>query len=386
MSASPDKTHGAAALFPILDHLCFLNHAGVSPLSRPAAAALERYARQASEKAYLGDDWYARVNEVRQAAAGLIGAASADEIAFVANTSTGLSLVARGIDWREGDEVVITDVEYPANRYPWLDLQRLGVKVIEAEQDETGRVRVETVLSKLTANTRLVAVSHVQYASGYRIDVAALSRGVHEIGALLCVDAIQSVGVLPVHVQTMGVDFLAADGHKWMMGPEGAGIFYCRRQLLDSLRPSVIGWLNMVDAMRFDEYRFEFARTARRFEPGSYNVPGILALGASLDMLLDVGVDEVWQRVRDITDYAGERLCGVGWRVFSPRERDDECSGIVSFLPPAGGDPSPERIVARLKEQGIIAAPRAGRVRISPHFYNSRGQIDRLIDALRDAV
>jgi selenocysteine lyase/cysteine desulfurase len=334
--------------------------------------------------AYLGDNWYARINQVRQAAARLIGAAAPDEIAFVANTSSGLSMVAKGIDWHPGDEVVITNVEYPANRYPWLDLQRLGVKVVEAEQDADGRVTAQAMLAKVTAHTRLVAVSHVQYGSGYRIDLAALSRGVHAAGALLCVDAIQSVGAMPVDVQALGVDFLAADGHKWMLGPEGAGIFYCRSDLIQTLHPSVVGWMNMVDGLNFDTYRFEYATNARRFEPGSFNVPGILALGASIDLLLETGPGEVWRRIHEAACYACDALREEGWRVFSPRAFEAECSGIVSFSPPGECGVTPEQIVARLKEQKVIIAPRAGRLRISPHFYNSKGQIDRMMQALSE--
>jgi selenocysteine lyase/cysteine desulfurase len=182
----------------------------------------------------------------------------------------------------------------------------------------------------------------------------------------------------------MGVDFLAADGHKWMLAPEGCGIFYCRHDLVETLHPAVIGWMNMVDAANYGDYRFEFERDARRFEPGSYNIPGILALGAGIELLLEVGMDHVWSRIDTLTTRLCEGLAAKRYRVFSPRG-DGQRSGIVSFDPP-GRDPSnsasAKQIVADLQKLGIIIVMREGRLRASPHFYNTEAQIDRLIDAL----
>ncbi|MEO1237443.1 MAG: aminotransferase class V-fold PLP-dependent enzyme [Planctomycetota bacterium] len=231
-----------AGHFPVLRKLDFFNHAGVAPISGPAAAALEEYARQASESAYVDAGWYRRANQVKGLAADLIGAQGPHEIAFVPNTSTGLAMVAKGLEMRPGDRVVITDVEYPANRYPWEDLKRWGVEVIEVPQDDDGRVSVEAVCDAVNDRTRAVAISHVQYASGFCIDLRPIADMVHQAGGYLCVDAIQSCGVRPVDVEAMGIDFLAADGHKWMLGPEGLGFFYCRAELCDRLHPNVVGW------------------------------------------------------------------------------------------------------------------------------------------------
>ena len=248
--------------FPILRKLVFFNHAGVGPISGPAAEALRDYARQAESAAYYQAGWYARAGQVKKLAARLIHAQSPDEIAFVANTSTGLSLVAKGLDWRAGDQVIITNVEYPANRYPWQDLKRFGVEVIEVTQRPDGRILPEDVIAAVTPRCRVIAISHVQYASGYRIDLRPLSEAAHRVGAYLCVDAIQSVGVLPVDVDEMGIDFLAADGHKWLVSPEGCGIFFCRQDLLSVLHPNVVGWMNMVDSSNYGNYRFEFEASA----------------------------------------------------------------------------------------------------------------------------
>jgi len=382
----------AAYDFPILGKLNFFNHAGVAPISGSAAAAMRRYIEQAESAAYVGSGWYRRAKDVKEATARLLNARGAHEIAFVGNTSMGLAMVARGYPWREGDNVVITNVEYPANRYPWEDLKRLGVQVIEVEQDADGRIDAEEVAEAINDRTRIVAISHVQYASGYRIDLRPISDMVHRARGYLCVDAIQSVGAMPVDVQAMGIDFLAADGHKWLLAPEGCGLFYCREDLIEMMHPAIVGWMNMVDASDYGNYKFEFEMDARRFEPGSYNIPGILGLGASIDMFLDIGMDVVWGKIEALTARLVEGLEGKGYRIFSPRG-EGERSGIVIFDPPPPPPPpvpAPEgrevpdakRIVGSLEQQGIVIVVREGRLRASPHFYNTVEQIDGLVAAL----
>lgn len=385
---APDPTRDLSGEFPILRRLAFFNHAGVAPISGRAAAAVGAYADQAQSLAYHGSGWYARARQVKRLAARLIGAAGEQEIAFVPNTSTGISLVAKGIDWRPGDNVVITNVEYPANRYPWEDLARFGVEVIEVAQHPDGRIDVDDVTHAVTGRTRVVAVSHVQYASGYRIDLGPISEMVHRAGGLLCVDAIQSVGAMPVDVREMGIDALAADGHKWMLAPEGCGIFYCREDLIPALHPNVVGWMNMVNASDYGQYQFEFQGDARRFEPGSYNIPGIMGLGASLELILEHGIENIWSRIESLTARLCDGLKSKGYRVFSPRGAGER-SGIVVFdlplpLPPPDGRnvPAAEKIVAELETRGIIIVVREGRLRASPHFYNTPEQIDQLVGAL----
>ncbi len=373
-----------SATFPILQEMVFLNHAGVAPISRPAADALRLFADQAESIAYVDAGWYKRAEQVKRAAARLINAESHREIAFIPNTSSGLSLVANGLDFQPGDNVVITNVEYPANRYPWENLKRLGVELIEVKQGPDGRIDVSDVCDAITNHTRVVSISHVQFASGHRIDLKPISEMVHMAGGYLCVDAIQSVGVLPVDVQEMGIDFLSADGHKWMLGPEGAGIFYCREELCTLLRPSVVGWMNMVDADNYGDYRFEFQPDARRFEPGSWNLPGVHSLGASIDLILEIGIDNVWQRVDALTTRFCEGATKKGYEIFTPRTDPGERSGIVIFTAPQrlGGAESHPKIIQDLEKHRIIIALREGRLRVSPHFYNTAEQIDRVIEAL----
>jgi len=382
--SSPTDTHGGGPLFPILERMDFLNHAGVAPISPAAAEALRVYARQASEQVYIGSGWYRRAKEVKASAAKLINAAGPHEIAFIPNTSTGLAQVANGLPLSEGDRVVITSVEYPANRYPWEHLARTrGIELHEVPQQPDGRIDVEDVINAITDRTRVVAISHVQYASGFRIDLKRISAVTRQVPGTcyLCVDAIQSVGVVPVDVRALGIDFLAADGHKWMLGPEGCGIFYCREDLAPILTPTVVGWMCMENAGDFGNYEYALLPDARRFEPGSWNIPGIVALGASLDLLLEVGAEAVWSRVEALTARLCEGLKEKGYRVFSPRREAAERSGIVVFEP-SDGKPAAPRIVDDLGRKNIILVTREGRLRASPHYYNTVEQIDRLLDAL----
>jgi len=375
MVSSWDSAHPADA-GPL-----FLDHAGVAPLSGPAAHAMTAYAEHACQQGYLDADWYPRIESVRSAAARLINARSADEIAFIANTSTGLAMVAEGLPWRAGDNVVISGVEYPANRYPWENLRRRDVSVTEVPQLPDGRVDVEDVCEAVTDRTRVVAISHVQYASGFRIGLRPIADMVHKAGGYLCVDAIQSLGAIPFDVQADEIDFAAADGHKWLLSPEGCGVLYCREDLIPLLHPPIVGWMCMVDHLDYGNYRFELANNSRRFEPGSYNVAGTLALGASIDMLTEMGVDTVWASIETLTHRLVEGLRGKGYRIYTPRSDPAERSGIVVFEPPTDTNDL-AAIVRNLRRDRIVIVQREGRLRASPHFYNTPAQIDRLIDAL----
>jgi selenocysteine lyase/cysteine desulfurase len=383
-SALPPLPLDLAAEFPILRELVFLNHAGVAPLCRRASDALRAYAGEAERFAYFRQGWSERVREVKSLAARLVGARGEQEIAFVANTSTGLATVAKGLDWKPGDEVVVSGVEYPANRYPWQDLARFGVRMVEVPERRGGRIDAGDVIAAISERTRLVSLSQVQYASGFRIGLRPIADAVHRAGGHLCVDAIQSLGALPVDAPALGIDFLSADGHKWLLGPEGCGILYVRGALIESLHPNVVGWMNMVDSGNYGDYRFELLKDARRFEPGSYNLPGIFALGAALGLLLEVGLETVWRRIEALTAHLCAGLASRGYRVLSPRG-EGERSGIVSFAPPEPDvrvTPPAQQIVSALEERGIVIVLREGGLRASPHFYNGAAQLDRLLEAL----
>lgn len=365
--------------FPVTANFNFQDNAGVAPLSRPAAQAMRAYIDHAERHAYLDSHWYRQADRVRQLAAKLINA-SPEEVTFVKNTSEGICLVANGLKWNTGDNVVTTAVEFPANIYPWMNLAAQGVH-LKMVGEENGRIPLDKLIAAVDSRTRVVAISAVQYASGFRTDLAALGQACQEKGVLLCVDAIQALGVLPIDVRQMHIDFLSADGHKWLCGPEGAGIFFCRKELLGYVHPSQPGWMCMVNAEDYGNYQFEFRRDARRFDSGSYNIAGIFGLGGSLELLLQVGIEQVARHVLSLTDRLADGLRNKGYRLISSRA-PGEASGIVAFTSDRHDH---HQIQQHLRtEHRLIIAVREARLRASPHVYNTKDEIDQLVELLPD--
>lgn len=365
------------AEMPVTRHYNFLDHAAVAPLSRRAGAAMQRFIEEAENHAYARSGLYPESKRVRVLAGRLLNC-HADEVTFVKNTSEGLSYVANGLSWSKGDNVVTAGCEFPANVYPWMNLRSAGVRLKMAPEDK-GRVPLERLVELIDDRTRVVTVSAVQFASGYRSDLARLGSVCQERGVLFCVDAIQALGCMPIDVRAMKIDFLSADGHKWLLGPEGAGLFYCRHELLGLLRPSNVGWLGVKDPMNFCDYRLEFRDDARRFDGGSYNLVGIWGLGASIEWLLEIGVDKVWERVQSLTARLAAGVQAKGYRLVSSRE-PGESSGIVAFVSSVHDH---ARIASHLRQEyRTVIAAREGRLRASPHFYNSEEEIDQLIEHL----
>jgi selenocysteine lyase/cysteine desulfurase len=314
---------------------------------------------------------------VRQAAARLINADAA-EVTFVKNTSEGINYVANGIPWITGDNVVSTTMEFAANVYPWLALQGRGVHLKRVE-DEGGRIPFGKLAAAIDKRTRVVAISAVQWSNGFRMDLTRLGELCKDRGVLFFVDAIQALGAHPIDVRTMNIDFLAADGHKWLCGPEGAGIFYCKRELIGHLHPTEIGYLAMKHGFESNEIKIDLRDDARRFDSGVYNLAGICALGASIDVLLEVGIEAVQIRLKDLTDRLAEGILRKGWTMHSPRS-PSEWSGIVTF---SSDKHDLEALRKHLRtEFKIVIASRLGRLRASPHFYNSAEEIDQLVEAL----
>jgi len=363
--------------FPITRGYNFQNHAAVAPLSQRAAAAMRQCAEECRDHANLTGSFYRRAEQVRRAAATLIHA-DPDEVTFVKNTTEGIAFVANGLTWKPGDNVVITNVEFPANVYPWLNLQTRGVEV-RMVREEAGRIDLDRLLEAIDGRTRVLSISAVQYASGFRSDLAKIGEFCRARGVLFCVDAIQALGVMPVDVREMHIDFLSADGHKWLCGPEGCGIFFCRREQLGHVRPSTVGWMCMKNADDYGCYRFEFRDDARRFDCGSYNIAGIYGLGAAIDLLLEAGIERISRRVLELTDRLVAGLREKRYRVISSRQ-PGEASGIVAFVSDRHEHAEIQR---RLQgEHCVIIAVREGRLRVSPHFYNTEEEIDQLIALL----
>jgi selenocysteine lyase/cysteine desulfurase len=364
--------------FPVARRWAFFDHAAVAPLSGPAQRAVIEWAADMADNGDVHEPlWFRRTNEVRGLAGRLLGADPLD-VAFVKNTSEGIGIVAEGFPWRPGDNVVTTAEEYPANLYPWMNLASRGVE-LRTVPSRGSRILLDDIRAAIDARTRVVSLSWVEFASGFRNDLDALGRLCRERGVFFFVDAIQGLGVLPLDVRQTPIDGLAADGHKWLLGPEGAGVFYLRREWVERLRPVGVGWNSVVGARDFSKIDFTLKPHAGRWESGTLNVAGIHALGASLELLLGLGIENVAGRVFDLTDHLCARAEAAGWQVFSSREAGER-SGIVSLLPPPGSDP--RGLKKRCREAGIVINVRAGRLRVSPHCYNTHEEIDRLVQAL----
>jgi selenocysteine lyase/cysteine desulfurase len=363
--------------FPITRRYNFMNHAAIAPMSGPAADAMIAFARETSENAYLDGNHYRSADRVRQSAARLIAAEPA-EVTFIKNTCEGVNYVANGIPWITGDNVVSTDMEFPANVYPWMNLEKRGVS-LKRVASENGRVPFDKLVAAIDARTRVLAVSAVQWSNGFRLDLTRLGEVCKDKGVLFFVDAIQGLGVHPIDVNAMNIDLLAADGHKWLCGPEGAGVFYCRRELLGHLKPSEVGYMGMKQDYESVELQLDFHDDARRFDSGVYNLAGICALGASLDLLLTIGSESIQVAVKRLTDMLAEGVQKKGWKLLSPRTAS-EWSGIVTFTSEKHDLEAIRRHLR--KEFKIVVACRRGALRASPHFYNSEEEIAQLIEAL----
>jgi cysteine desulfurase / selenocysteine lyase len=346
--------------FPVTENLIYLNHASVAPLVRPAAEAMQRLAEDAL---HFGSehypDWLATYDALRSSAARLINS-TPDEIALMKNTSEGIATVAMGLDWRAGDRIVAFREEFPANQYPW---QRLASKGVTIEwlsvTDPLERI------DEAARGARLLALSFVQFLSGHRADLNAVGEICRRRGAIFVVDAIQGLGAFPLDVRAANIDALSADGHKWLLGPEGCAIFYISRALQERVEPAEFGWTNVASYEDYGRRDLTLRPDAGRYECGTLNTIGCFGLRASIEYLLNEGIESIAQRVQALGDQIAEGVERRGYEVLG-RRTPETGAGIVSFRKP-GIDSA--AIVADLREHRIVTAARAGWVRASPHFY-----------------
>lgn len=381
-------------LFPVTDHLIYLNHAAVGPLSASAARAMIDHAEEQRDWGALHwRDWVAVSLEMRHAAARLIGA-DQEEISILKNTSEGISFVASGLDWREGDNVVTTPIEFPSNWVPWKRLEQRGVECRTVEVSGHG-FEIEDLAKLIDGSTRVVALSSASFHHGFAPDLAAVGRLCREHNVLFCVDAIQTVGAIRMDVEAFNIDFLAADAHKWMLGPEGTAIFFARASVRDRLQVLESGWMNVQRGNQFIGCRTDLFADGRRFEAGSLNTNGIYGATAAIELLLDTGLEEIESEVLHLANDLAGRLEGIGFRVVTQRP----CrSGIVSAEPaginreklsglgfPVGSDP---RLLVQvmqefLEREGVVCSAREGMLRFSPHFYNTEEELDAAVELLK---
>jgi selenocysteine lyase/cysteine desulfurase len=370
-------------LFPVTKKFIYFNHAAVAPISLRVADAVGQFNHEALHEGYTaGPRWVKHMERTRAHAAQLIGAVP-EEIAFVKNTSHGLSLVARGLGFKAGDEIIISDQEFPANVYPWMALERIGVRLKKVPSRD-GALDLTTLPGLITPKTRLVALSSVQFGTGFRLPVSEIGTLCRERGVLFCVDAIQSLGAFPLDVVAGQVDFLAADAHKWMLGHEGIGIFYCRKDLIERLEPALLGWNSVQRAHDFDHIEFNLRNTAARFEEGSHNGISIYGLGAAIDLLLEVKVERIAERILHLADLLITGLQKMDLPLASPTEAKFR-SGIVTFrLAPAKTTPAIAELQEHLFAKGIYASIRSGGLRLSPHFYNTEAEVNTVLSEIKN--
>ena len=364
--------------FPVTETYIYMNHAGVAPLSRRVREAMAGFIEDATVNGAVNAEDWAETAEVCRAAAAQLINADPTEIAFMKNTTQGILIAANGIDWQEGDNVVTTAVEFPANVYPWWRLkERYGVQTrMVPEQD--GRISIEDIAAAIDGRTRALTISHVEFASGFRNDIQALGELCRERDIWFIVDAIQSLGAIEVDVKSCNVDILAADGHKWLLAPEGAAIFYCADEKREQLINTNIGWASVVNPRDFLDYDLTQKPDATRFEEGSYNSVGLYGLNAAIDLLLDIGIPTIETHILELTAGLIAGLEAKGYRVITPK-KDLERAGIVIF---ESAQHTPAEIYEMLHAENIITAERGSGVRVSPHFYNTTSEVERLLEVL----
>jgi cysteine desulfurase / selenocysteine lyase len=359
--------------FPVTERLIYLNHAAVAPLPRVTAEAMQGLAQDALDFGSLHyDKWLDTYEQLRVAAAKLIGA-DRGEIALVKNTSEGIATVAMGLNWHPGDRVVAFREEFPSNYYPWLRLEEHRASV-----DWLSVTDSLDVIDRACQGAKLLAISFVQYLSGFRADINAIGEICRRHGCFFLVDAIQGLGAFPLNVQTAHIDALAADGNKLMLGPEGCGILYIRKTRQDSVFPMEFGWTNVAGYHDYSSRDLTLRPDAGRYECGTLNTIGCYGLRASIEFLLEVGIERIARAVQALADQLVEGALQKGYQLLGNRTPDNG-AGIVALHKP-GLDS--RQVVHELKERGIIAAPRQGWVRFAPHFYISPEDIERVVAAL----
>ncbi len=360
--------------FPLTDELIYLNHAAVAPWPKRTGEAVIKFAEQNTRYGshfYL--DWMKKENELRSQLQALLNAPSADDIALVKNTSEALSFVAYGLPWQAGDNIVSSNQEFPSNRLPWESLANQGVEFRQADL-ASAETPEDALFALVDNNTRLLTISSIQFASGLRMDLERIGEFCKQHDILFCIDAIQSMGAVQFDVQAYHADFVMADGHKWMFGPEGLGVFYTTPEARDKLKLTQYGWHMMKDTHNYENKPWEVHPTARRFECGSPNMLSIHALSASLSLLLETGMAAVEALVFEKSDYIKEAVAKNDQLSLLSQQQNLLKSGIVTFKHQTITN---DILYNHLQKNSVVCALRGGGIRFSAHFYNTFDEIDR---------
>jgi selenocysteine lyase/cysteine desulfurase len=368
----------ARDLFPLTRRHIFMNHAGVSPMSERGRAALLSLVDQQATKPHLSGTTEEMAARLRSAIARLVGA-EPDTIGIIRGTAHGVSLLAQGLDWKEGDNVVGALGEHPANVYPWMALRDRGVELRQADLDN-GRITPRSILSLVDDRTRVVALSQVQFWNGYRVDIERIGAELDKRAVVFAVDGTQSVGALKLELAKLPVDYLSAAACTWQLGPKGIGFCYCRPELLSRLRPVLVGCGSVQNPTEYFRYEFELCETSRRFEESGASLLDMAAYLAAVELLLEIGPEVVEKRVLMLSRRLADGLSEHGYELVEPWPREShESSGIVSFRRRGA---SAGEVLREMSAAGVVGRAHADFVRLAPHFYNTQAEVDRVLDVL----
>jgi selenocysteine lyase/cysteine desulfurase len=367
--------------FNLRKDLIYLNHAGVSPWPLRTTKTVQLFAAENNvQGSYRYPEWLKKETELRVLSRKILKAPSEDDIALLKNTSEALSVVAYGLDWIEGDNIVSSNQEFPSNRIVWESLSCKGVEFREADLSSASTPE-DALFSLVDNRTRLITISSIQFSSGLRMNLKRIGEFCKERGILFCVDAIQSIGAVEFDVKEILADFVMADGHKWMLGPEGLAVFYCKPDVRDRLSIKQFGW-HMVEAMgEFDRRDWTIANNARRFECGSPNMLGIHALSASLSLLLEVGMKTVEKEILKRNEYLFEKIQSRPALELITSTQINRYAGIVTFRL---RDTDNVALYNYLIQNNVVCAPRSGGIRLSPHCYTLYDHLDRVIELIME--
>jgi len=367
------------ALFPVTARYNYLNHAAVSAPPTPTINAIQSYLADVSENGSINfKSWLATKERARRLLAELLGARP-EQVAFMRNTSDGLSTVANGLKWRTGDNLVTFRNEFPSNIYPWLRLREaFGVEVRLCQEGE-GRIDLDELIGLIDSHTRVVSISHVQYASGFRADLQRLARAARAHDALLVVDVIHSLGVLPLDVESELVDVAAGACHKWLLTPEGVGYLYLSDRARSRIQPTLVGWVSVPNPDDYNNFEQGWNEGTLAWETGTGSTGLIHGLEESLKLLGQVGIENIKDYLEGLTDHLCDRLPNSTYEVVSSRRPEDKSQTVCIR---ARSGITPMNLYSHLMKQNIVTAPRGNRLRISPHFYNTVVEIDHLIESL----
>ena len=390
---SPQEIERIREDFPVLKEVVHLASAATTPMPLSSIRAIQ----EAIERMYLKWDraWAKDLQEECKKSIGRLVNADSTEIALISSTTQGINAIASGISWRQGDNLVIDDLEYPANALPWYhQAKKRGVEV-RVVRNRNYTLQMKDFSKLIDENTRVVAVSHVQFVNGFRIELKELSKMAHEVGALLFVDAIQSLGAVRVDVREFGIDAMSAGGYKWLCGPIGTGLLYVKKEVIEEINPAYMGFDGLEDKERGDlwskvvtsldyvrDYR-RLSKNAKRFEYGYKNPALVAGLKSSVEYLLGVGIERIESRISYLVDYLLNKLEEKGFSTITPREKKYR-AGIVNFNPgiDLGTEEKAEKLTTKLREEGAVVTVRGGGIRVCCHFFNTTEDIDRFFEAL----